>query len=86
MLLTFIDLAQLCGTINSNLLIFDELLDSSADSSGLEAFMEILYDKAHNDNLSIWIISHREQLGSIPIDREVIVARKDDVSYIDKKE
>ena len=84
MLLTFIDLAQLCGTINSNLLIFDELLDSSADGDGLESFMDILHEKAHNEKLSVWIISHREELENIPIDREVIVARKDDVSYIEK--
>ena len=82
MLLTFIDLAQMFGTISSNLLIFDELLDSSADSSGLSSFMEILYEKSHAENWSVWIISHREQITDIPVDREITVERRNDITTI----
>ena len=72
----------MCGTVSTNLLIFDELLDSSADESGLASFMEILYECAHEEDWSVWIISHKPQITDVPVDREVMVTRRNEVTTI----
>lgn len=54
--------AKLRSSINTNLLIMDEVFDSSLDSSGNEEFMKIL-SKVTEDN-NVLIISHKtDQLG-----------------------
>lgn len=60
-LLSFIETTKKISNWGCNLIIFDELLDNSTDSDGLdkifEAIKEMLY---HDTNLCIYIISHRD--------------------------
>ena len=56
-LLTWREVAKMKNSLNCNLLIFDEILDSSLDAAGTEAFMKIL-NKMKN-KCSIYIISHK---------------------------
>ena len=51
-------LAKLRNSVNTNLLIFDEILDSSLDSNGLDEFLKIIAGLSEDSN--VFIISHRE--------------------------
>jgi len=46
-----------------NLLFIDELIDSGMDSSGVENAMAILKKMSREAHKSIWLVSHRDELG-----------------------
>ena len=59
-LLSFIDVTKKIANWNCNLLIIDELLDSSIDDNGLEKMLESLEKMVLTDtDMGIYIISHR---------------------------
>jgi len=47
-----------------NLLFIDELIDSGMDASGVENAMAILKKMSRDAHKSIWLVSHRDELGS----------------------
>ena len=55
---TFRELVKIKNSTNTNLLIFDEILDSSLDESGMEEFIKIIKHVFTDTNT--FIISHRE--------------------------
>ena len=55
---TFRELVKIKNSTNTNLLIFDEILDSSLDESGMEEFIKII--KYVFTDTNTFIISHRE--------------------------
>lgn len=60
-MLSFIDTTKAISNWNSNLLVFDEILDSSTDSDGLDKIMGAIKQMTLDDMLlSCYIISHRE--------------------------
>jgi DNA repair exonuclease SbcCD ATPase subunit len=56
LLMAWRDVAKMKNSVNCNILIMDEVFDSSLDSDGLDALMEILNNQK---DLSIVVISHR---------------------------
>ena len=56
-LFTWREIAKLKNSTNTNLLILDEIFDSSLDSSGTDEFMRILYTTMGKEN--IFVISHK---------------------------
>jgi DNA repair exonuclease SbcCD ATPase subunit len=46
-----------------NLLFIDELIDSGLDSSGVENALAILKKMSRESQKSIWLVSHRDELG-----------------------
>lgn len=58
MLFTFMDIRKIRTNITSNVLIFDELLDSSLDAIGIEKVIDLLKDRVNKYNEAIYIISH----------------------------
>ncbi len=56
-LFTWREIAKLKNSTNTNLLILDEIFDSSLDSSGTEEFMRILHFTMSKEN--VFVISHR---------------------------
>jgi len=59
-LLSFIDVTKKVANWNCNILIIDELLDSSIDDNGLEKLLESLEKMVNDvDGLGAYIISHR---------------------------
>ena len=57
LLFTWRELSRLINSAATNLLIFDEIGDSSLDDEGFEAFMKIINDSSKNQN--VFIISHK---------------------------
>lgn len=59
MLLTWRDLLRKQNNLSVNFIIFDEILDSSADSSGIESLLDI-FKTMKNEGIKIFVISHSE--------------------------
>lgn len=62
--LTFglMSVAAMKNSVNTNLLILDEILDGSMDSEGISLFLNIIRQEMKNKN--IFMISHRDNLDS----------------------
>jgi DNA repair exonuclease SbcCD ATPase subunit len=57
LLFTWRSVAKLKNSVNTNLLIFDEVFDGSLDSNGTEEFMKLI--NMMNDDANIFVISHK---------------------------
>lgn len=57
----FIDLMKMTGKAYFNSLMFDELLDSSLDSKGVELVVNILKERVSKYGECIYVISHRKE-------------------------
>ena len=75
-LFTFMDMRRLQGDIAYNLVMFDELLDSSLDEKGVELVLNIIKERIDTYSESIYIISHR---------KESVKAATGDVVVLEKK-
>jgi DNA repair exonuclease SbcCD ATPase subunit len=61
-LLAFISITKIISNWNTNILMIDELVDSAIDENGLNKLISSLKNMRHdNQNLCIYIISHRLQ-------------------------
>ena len=60
LLMTWRAVARIKNSVNTNLLILDETFDSSLDSKGTDALLQIL--KSMPDNTNVFVISHKDQL------------------------
>ena len=60
-LFTFCDLRRLQGGVQYNIAIYDELFDSSFDEKGIELIVNILKERVHLYNESVYVISHRKE-------------------------
>ena len=58
-LFTFRKIASLKNTVSTNLLIIDEVLDTSLDKDGIEDLMKIITTLEHTN---IFVVSHREEI------------------------
>ena len=57
LLFTWRHIAKVRNSVNSNILILDEVMDSSLDEAGTEEFLKIVEDLAKESN--IIVISHK---------------------------
>ena len=60
LLFTWRAIARLKNSVNTNLLILDEVFDSSLDTAGTDEFLKILYDLTGNVN--VFVISHKGEI------------------------
>ena len=79
-LLTWREIAKMKYSLNCNLLIFDEILDSSLDGAGTESFLKIL-NKMKN-KCSIFIISHKADQLTDKFDQSLQFEKKNNFSKI----
>lgn len=75
-LFTFMDIRRLQSNISINISFYDELLDSSLDSKGIENTLEILKDRINQYNESIYVISHKS---------EAIKHATEEIVYLEKE-
>jgi energy-coupling factor transporter ATP-binding protein EcfA2 len=57
LLLTWRQIARMKNSVNTNLLILDEVFDSSLDIGGTDEFMKLIYDLGQETN--VFVISHK---------------------------
>ena len=64
LLFTWRAVAKLKNSVNTNLLVLDEVFDSSLDTSGTDEFLKILYDLTHgtSSNINVFVISHKGEI------------------------
>ena len=78
----FLDIARVQAGIFPDILVFDELLDSSVDSKGIEKLMEIIKSKQSDENLKLFLISHRPEIEEIDFDNVYFVEKNNSYSNV----
>ena len=79
-LFTWRQIAKMKNSVNTNLLIFDEIMDSSLDVNGTESFMSLLDQFGEGTN--IFVISHKGDLLFDKFHSVIRVEKKNDFSVI----
>jgi DNA repair exonuclease SbcCD ATPase subunit len=80
LLFTWRAVAKMRNSVNTNLLILDEVFDSSLDINGTEQLMNIIQNLAADN--SLFIISHKEQTGESKFDRTIKFVKNKNFSQI----
>lgn len=65
-----------------NIQLFDEVLDIGLDAHGISAASRLLKLKARKEGLSIFVITHRDELSNA-FDNQLTVRQKDGFSYVE---
>lgn len=60
--LAFLEISKLQNNINIDTLIFDELLDSSIDSLGIEMLMNICKKICNENGYKLFVVTHRQEV------------------------
>jgi DNA repair exonuclease SbcCD ATPase subunit len=80
LLLAWREIARLKNSVNCNLLILDEVFDSSLDSVGTEEFLKILTTFGNRAN--IFVISHKSDTMTDKFDHHIVFEKKNNFSKI----
>jgi DNA repair exonuclease SbcCD ATPase subunit len=81
-LCSVLDLSKLQNSIDLNLMVIDELLDSALDAGGREDVLRLLRQKSLEENASIYVISHATDLPTELFDKEITLYKKNGFTYI----
>jgi len=80
LLFTWRTIAKMKNSANTNLLILDEIFDSSLDTSGTEDFMKIL--RTFSDNTNVFVISHKPDVLQDKFNKILRIEKKQNFSVI----
>ncbi|MBT4661065.1 MAG: AAA family ATPase [Candidatus Marinimicrobia bacterium] len=80
LLLAWREVARLKNSVNCNLLILDEVFDSSLDSVGTEEFLKVLATFGNRAN--IFVISHKSDTMTDKFDNHIVFEKKNNFSSI----
>ena len=80
--LTFLDILRLQRGANLDIIIFDEILDSSIDTSGLSNLLKIIKVMQVRDNSKVYLITHRQEVSDIDVDRIYTVEKRKGFSEV----
>lgn len=85
LLLSLIDVSKLQNSIDTNILILDEVLDTSMDSDGVENFMDHLNTafKVSYPDKAIYVITHRKEIGEEHFDSIINLVKKEGFTRIE---
>ena len=80
LLFTWRTIAKMKNSTNTNLLILDEIFDSSLDISGTDDFMKIL--RAFSEDSNVFVISHKPDAMQDRFESVLVVEKKQNFSTI----
>lgn len=83
LLFTFREIAKMRNGMDTNLLVFDETLDSSLDDQGVDDFLKIITEQT---KLNIFVISHRSRTLKDMFSRTFEFALKNEFSVVKELE
>ena len=83
LLFTWRTIAKMKNSANTNLLILDEIFDSSLDIAGTYDFMKIL--RSFNDSTNVFIISHKTDVLQDKFERILRVEKRQNFSVINEE-
>ena len=78
----FLDIARMQSGVYADVLILDELLDSSLDSSSLSVLLQMVNNKQREDGSKVFIISHRDEISDIEITNKLMLTKEGGYSRI----
>ena len=84
LLFTWRTIAKMKNSANTNLLILDEIFDSSLDTSGTDDFLKILHTVS--DNTNVFVISHKTESLQDKFASTLRVEKKQNFSVITREE
>ena len=84
LLFTWRTIAKMKNSANTNLLILDEIFDSSLDTSGTDDFLKILHTVS--DKTNVFVISHKTEALQDKFASTLVVERKQNFSVISQEE
>ena len=84
LMLTWRQIAKMKNSTNTNLLILDEIMDSSLDSSGLDALRNLF--GAYREDTNIFVISHRNEFkeAEISFERTLVFSKKGNFTQMEE--
>ena len=80
LLLAWREVARLKNSANCNLLILDEVFDSSLDAVGTEEFLKLL--KTFGNRSNVFVISHKSDTMTDKFDNHIVFEKRNDFSRI----
>jgi len=80
LLLSWREIARLKNSVNCNLLVLDEVFDSSLDAVGTEEFLKILTSFGNRAN--IFVISHKSDTMTDKFENHIVFEKKNNFSRI----
>ena len=80
LLLAWREVARLKNSVNCNLLILDEVFDSSLDAVGTEEFLKLL--KTFGNRANVFVISHKSDTMTDKFDEHIVFEKKNNFSKI----
>ena len=84
-LLSLMDIAKVQNSVDTNILVLDEVLDTSMDNEGVESFLFFLkngFKQLHTDKC-IYIITHRSDISNDTFDRIIKLKKTNNFTVID---
>lgn len=84
-LMAMMDVAKTQNSVDTNILILDEVLDTSMDAEGVESFMCHLKDSfstAYPDKC-VYIITHRKEIGEEIFDSMINIVKENDFTKLE---
>jgi DNA repair exonuclease SbcCD ATPase subunit len=84
-LLALMDISRMQNSVETNILVLDEVLDTSMDSDGVESFLDFLktgFKKSYPDKC-IYIITHRKEISGETFDRLINLVKKNNFTEIE---
>lgn len=82
LMFTWRQVSKLRNSCATNLLIFDEIFDSSLDQNGIDNLMNLLYSQ-DNDKANIFLISHRNDAFFDKFEKTYRFVKKGNFSYLE---
>lgn len=82
--LSLIDIMKIRTGTNFDILLLDEILDSSVDTFNMDVIYSIIEEKMKIDNLKVCIITHRDDVDVIS-NNIIKIVKKDGYSILEKK-
>ena len=80
MLFTFMDIRRMQSNIFVNISIYDELLDTSLDSKGIEGTLNVLKERAIKNKEAIYIISHKNEAAKHATGEIIYLEKENDIT------
>lgn len=82
--LAFLDIARIKAGVFPDLMVFDELLDSSVDGPGITSMMRIIKTLQREIDGKVFLITHRSEISDIDIDNMYVVEKSEGFSHVRK--
>lgn len=84
LLFTWRNISRMRNSVSTNILIMDEIMDSSLDANGQQDFVQIL--KELTKDMNVFIISHKTDAILEQFDRKILFTKQKNFSSIQEKE